>query len=56
MPNFNGEQKELELENELIKQLKKQFYSPEYEETFVNVHDDKTLYENLRKQINRFNQ
>lgn len=55
MPNINGEQTELELENELIKQLKVQFHSSEYDDAFVAVHDDESLYKNLRKQINRFN-
>lgn len=55
MPNLNGEQTELELENELIKQLKVQFHSSEYDEAFVFVHDDESLYKNLRKQINKFN-
>lgn len=55
MPNINGEQTELELENELIKQLKVQFHSSEYDDAFVAVHDDESLYKNLRNQINRFN-
>ena len=55
MPNINGEQTEFELENELIKQLKVQFHSSEYDDAFVAVHDDESLYKNLRKQINRFN-
>ena len=55
MPNINGEQTELELENELIKQLKVQFHSSEYDDPFVAVHDDESLYKNLRNQINRFN-
>lgn len=55
MPNINGEQTELELENELIKQLKVQFHSSEYDDAFVAVHDDESLYKNLRKQINKFN-
>ena len=55
MPNINGEQTELELENELIKQLKVQFHSSEYDDAFVAVHDDQSLYKNLRNQINRFN-
>ena len=48
MPNINGEQTELELENELIKQLKVQFHSSEYDDAFVAVHDDESLYKNLR--------
>ncbi|UUD37258.1 Type-1 restriction enzyme R protein [Mycoplasmopsis californica] len=55
MPNINGEQTELELENELIKQLSAQFRSSGYEDTFVAVHDDESLHRNLRKQINRLN-
>lgn len=55
MPNINGEQTEFELENELIKQLKVQFHSSEYDDAFVAVHDDESLYKNLRKQINKFN-
>ena len=51
MPNINGEQTELELENELIKQLKVQFHSSEYDDAFVAVHDDESLYKNLRNQI-----
>ncbi|MCH4201644.1 MAG: type I restriction endonuclease subunit R [Bacilli bacterium] len=55
MPNITGEQTELELENELIKQLRQQFHSSESEDAFVSVHDDSSLYKNLRKQIDRLN-
>lgn len=55
MPNITGEQTELELENELIKQLRQQFHSSESEDAFVGVHDDSSLYKNLRKQIDRLN-
>lgn len=55
MPNYIGEQTELELENQLIEQLRIQFHSTDEEDAFVKVHDDKTLYDNLRKQINKFN-
>lgn len=55
MPNYIGEQTELELEKQLIEQLKPMFYDTGQEDTFVKVHDDKTLYSNLRKQINKFN-
>ncbi len=55
MPNYIGEQTELELENQLIEQLRVQFHSTDENDAFVKVHDDKTLYENLRKQIDKFN-
>ena len=55
MPNIDGEQTELELENLLIDQLRKQFHSDEAEDAFVRVHNDAQLYANLRKQIDRFN-
>ncbi|MCQ3035839.1 MAG: type I restriction endonuclease subunit R [Bacilli bacterium] len=55
MPNINGEQTELELENELIKQLKLQFHSSDAEDAFVAIHDNDSLYKNLRKQIDKFN-
>lgn len=56
MPNYIGEQTELELENQLIEQLRLQFHSTDEDDAFVNVHDDKTLYANLRKQIDKFNE
>ena len=55
MPNYIGEQTELELENQLIEQLRVQFHSTDEEDAFVKVHDDKTLYDNLRKQIDKLN-
>lgn len=55
MPNFAGEQTELELENQLINQLRSQFHSMEEEDAFVKVYDDKTLYANLRVQVEKFN-
>lgn len=55
MPNVEGEITELELENQLIEQLRLQFHSSDIEDAFVRVHNDKQLYDNLRKQINRFN-
>ena len=55
MPDLIGEQTELELENELIEQLRRQFHSSEMEDAFVAIHDDASLYRNLRKQIERFN-
>ena len=55
MPNIDGEITELELENELIKQLRLQFHSSEIEDAFVRVHNDNQLYQNLRKQIDKFN-
>ncbi|MBE6126696.1 MAG: type I restriction endonuclease subunit R [Erysipelotrichaceae bacterium] len=55
MPDLIGEQTELELENELIEQLRRQFHSSDMEDAFVAIHDDASLYKNLRKQIERFN-
>lgn len=55
MPDLIGEQTELELENELIGQLRRQFHSSDMEDAFVAIHDDASLYKNLRKQIERFN-
>ena len=55
MPNINGEQTELELENQLIQQLRKQFHTSEIEDAFVSVHNNEQLYANLRKQIETFN-
>ena len=55
MPNIEGEITELELENKLIEQLRLQFHSSDAEDAFVRVHNDNQLYQNLRKQINRFN-
>ena len=55
MPNIEGEQTELELENLLIEQLRRQFHSDDVEDAFVHVHNDAQLYANLRKQIDRFN-
>lgn len=55
MPNFAGEQTELELENQLINQLRSQFHSMEEKDAFVKVYDDKTLYANLRVQVEKFN-
>lgn len=55
MPDYAGEQTELELENELIEQLRRQFHSSDLEDAFVSVHDDASLYRNLRKQIDKFN-
>ncbi len=55
MPNLLGETTELELENQLIEQLRLQFHSTDIEDAFVSVHDDNSLYKNLRKQIDRFN-
>ncbi len=55
MPNYIGEQTELELENQLIEQLRVQFHSTEEDDAFVKVHNDETLYANLRKQINKLN-
>lgn len=55
MPNIEGEQTELELENELIAQLRQQFRSTDADDAFVRVHDDETLVKNLRKQIEKFN-
>lgn len=55
MPDYIGEQTELELENELIAQLRRQFHSSDMEDAFVPIHDDASLYRNLRKQIERFN-
>lgn len=55
MPDIMGEQTELELENELIEQLRRQFRSTDMEDAFVRVHDDQSLIRNLRKQIERFN-
>lgn len=55
MPDMMGEQTELELENELIEQLRRQFRSTDMEDAFVRVHDDQSLIRNLRKQIERFN-
>ena len=55
MPNIEGEITELELENKLIEQLRLQFHSSESEDAFVRVHNDNQLYQNLRKQIDKFN-
>ena len=55
MPNIEGEITELELENKLIEQLRLQFHSSDAEDAFVRVHNDNQLYQNLRKQIDRFN-
>lgn len=55
MPNIDGEITELELENKLIEQLRLQFHSSDMEDAFVRVHNDNQLYQNLRKQIDRFN-
>lgn len=55
MPNFQGQQTEFELEEQLIEQLNRQFHSNEYSDTFAKVYDDDSLYRNLHKQINRFN-
>jgi type I restriction enzyme R subunit len=55
MPNFDGETTELELENELIAQLKLQFRSGTDYEAFVPVHDEAGLEANLKKQIEAFN-
>ena len=55
MPNINGETTELEIENELIKQLRQQFHSTEMEDAFVRVHDDDSLIKNLRNQLEKIN-
>ncbi len=55
MPNLEGQQTEYELELELINQLKMQFRSMEFDDVFPNVSDDDSLYKNLRKQIEKFN-
>ena len=55
MPNIDGEITELELENKLIEQLHLQFHSSDMEDAFVRVHNDNQLYQNLRRQIDRFN-
>ena len=55
MPNIEGEQTELELENQLIEQLRRQFHTSETEDAFIAVHNDAQLYSNLRKQIDLFN-
>lgn len=55
MPNINGETTELELENELISQLKQQFHSNEMEDAFVRIHDDDSLIKNLKVQIEKLN-
>ena len=54
MPNLLGETTELELENQLIEQLRLQFHSTDIEDAFVSVHDDNSLYKNLRKTENFF--
>ena len=55
MPNIDGEITELELEIKLIEQLRHQFHSSDVDDAFVRVHNDNQLYQNLRKQIDRFN-
>jgi len=55
MPNLNGETTELELENELIAQLRQQFRSVDGVDAFVPVHDEASLESNLKKQIEKFN-
>ncbi len=55
MPNIEGETTELELEAQLIDQLRRQFRSTETEDAFVRVHNDDQLYANLRKQIEKLN-
>jgi len=55
MPNIEGEQTELELENQLLFDLRKYFHSNDIEDAFVPVHDNYSLIANLRKQIERFN-
>ena len=55
MPNLQGEITELELENALIAQLRKQFRSTDQEDAFVRIHDDVSLVKNLRKQLELFN-
>ena len=55
MPNINGEITELELENQLIEQLRAQFHSSDAEDAFVAIHNDSQLYQNLREQIDKFN-
>lgn len=55
MPNMNGEITELELENQFIAQLSRQFHSSDVNEAFIAIHDDAALESNLRNQIERFN-
>ena len=43
MPNIEGEQTELELENQLIEQLRRQFHTSETEDAFIAVHNDAQL-------------
>lgn len=49
------EQTELELEKQLIEQLRMQFRTTSEEDPFVEIHNDASLYSNLRKQIEKFN-
>lgn len=55
MPNYMCEQTELELEKQLIEQLRMQFRTTSEEDPFVEIHNDASLYSNLRKQIEKFN-
>ena len=51
MPNIEGEQTELELENLLFEQLRRQFHSDDIEDAFVRVHNDAQLYANLDERV-----
>ncbi len=55
MPNIDGEITELELEAQLIEQLRKQFHGTDDEDAFVRVHNDEQLISNLRRQIEKLN-
>ena len=55
MLNMDGETTELELEAQLIEQLRRQFHSTEVEDAFVRVHNDEQLCANLKTQIEKLN-
>ena len=55
MPNIEVKQTELNLENQLIVQLGRQFHTSENEDAFLAMNNDSQLCSNSRKQIDHFN-